>query len=332
MGYVHIFTDGVDKLLSASVWFEWYGGKDAFCFYEKNALRGYIHTQEYKRLTQLGSDLFRKPTFISKLYTTAKALTDEVEDVHKKLAYKHIDDIGLLSHVSTLLKEAYRNYFYTEEYYTNALDLTKDASLIESVGKFRYEFINTCIKATEGMHLLAHRIVGKEAEFYTIDEVLEQKSGIDIDKRKQSFLLTQKNHKLDLTSGNNARDLYDSLFHQEASTNLKKLSGLGASKGNVKGPVYLISLASLTLSEQIEAMPQGSILVTESTQPDMILACNKAVAIIADEGGVLSHAAIISRELGIPCVVGTRNATRVLKNFDVVMVDGEAGEVTICNS
>ena len=61
----------------------------------------------------------------------------------------------------------------------------------------------------------------------------------------------------------------------------------------------------------------------------MILAMKKASAIITDEGGICSHAALVSRELGIPCIVGTRDATQVFKDGDFVEVDANRGIVTL---
>lgn len=100
------------------------------------------------------------------------------------------------------------------------------------------------------------------------------------------------------------------------------LSGLGASPGVASGKVKIIH----DLSE-LEKIQQGDVLVTEMTNPDMVVSMQKAAAIITDEGGVTSHAAIVSREMGIPAVVGTTNATKKLKDGDVVTVDGNAGKV-----
>ena len=58
-----------------------------------------------------------------------------------------------------------------------------------------------------------------------------------------------------------------------------------------------------------------------------MLACRKAAAIVTDEGGITSHAAIVSRELGIPCIVGTQYATKILKDGDLVEVDANKGTV-----
>jgi pyruvate,water dikinase len=63
------------------------------------------------------------------------------------------------------------------------------------------------------------------------------------------------------------------------------------------------------------------------TTPDLMPAIEKAVAIVTDEGGMLCHAAIVSRELGIPCIIGTRNATSILRDGDLVEVDAEKGIV-----
>ena len=74
-------------------------------------------------------------------------------------------------------------------------------------------------------------------------------------------------------------------------------------------------------------IPRGAILVTPMTRPEFIHLIHKAGAIITDEGGVTSHAAIISREFGIPCIVGTGNATKLLKDGDKVEVDTQNGVV-----
>lgn len=100
------------------------------------------------------------------------------------------------------------------------------------------------------------------------------------------------------------------------------LKGLGASPGGATGPAKVI-LSPHELSE----VQKGDVLVTEMTNPDMVPAMQKAAGIVTDEGGVTSHAAIVSREMGTPCVVGTEKATSVLSDGDSVTVNGSKGEV-----
>jgi len=100
------------------------------------------------------------------------------------------------------------------------------------------------------------------------------------------------------------------------------LKGIGASPGLASGKVKIIHDI-----REIDKIKEGDVLVTKMTTPDMVPAMKKASAIVTDDGGLTCHAAIISRELGTPCVVGTQKATKVLKDNMVVTVDGEKGIV-----
>jgi len=98
------------------------------------------------------------------------------------------------------------------------------------------------------------------------------------------------------------------------------VQGQGASPGMATGKVVIIR--DVKDSGKVK---EGDILVTRMTNPDMVPAMRKVAAIVTDEGGMTCHAAIVSRELGTPAVVGTKNATSVLKNGQVITVDGEMG-------
>jgi pyruvate,water dikinase len=100
------------------------------------------------------------------------------------------------------------------------------------------------------------------------------------------------------------------------------LSGLGASPGAASGTVKIVY--SL---DDLKKIKKGDVLVTEMTNPDMVVTMQRASAIVTDEGGITSHAAIVSREMGIPAVVGTGSATKKLKDGDIVTVDGNSGKV-----
>jgi pyruvate,water dikinase len=100
------------------------------------------------------------------------------------------------------------------------------------------------------------------------------------------------------------------------------LIGAPASPGIAFGPVKI-----LTSPKEIEKIKIGDILIATQTNPDYVPAMKKAAAIVTDKGGRTSHAAIISRELGIPAVVGTEKATKILKNDQIVTVNGQTGEI-----
>ncbi len=118
----------------------------------------------------------------------------------------------------------------------------------------------------------------------------------------------------------------DSRTNESVGTDASKddviTSGLGASPGLATGKVTIYDE-----SMGLDVIKDGDVLVTTMTMPDMVPAMSRAAAIVTDEGGMTCHAAIISRELGTPCVVGTGNATGILKNGMVVTVDGTTGTV-----
>ncbi len=105
-----------------------------------------------------------------------------------------------------------------------------------------------------------------------------------------------------------------------ASLGVVLAEGQGASPGIASGRVVIVRDVKDT-----SAVKDGDILVTKMTNPDMVPAMRRVSAIITDEGGMTCHAAIVSRELGTPAVVGTKKATKVLKDGQVVTVDGEKG-------
>lgn len=102
------------------------------------------------------------------------------------------------------------------------------------------------------------------------------------------------------------------------------LSGQCAAIGNATGPVRI-----LTTMDTMNRIQAGDILVASMTRPEFVPAMKKAAAVVTDEGGITSHAAIVSRELGIPCVIGTKNATKILKDGWIVQVKAGHGQVIV---
>ena len=100
------------------------------------------------------------------------------------------------------------------------------------------------------------------------------------------------------------------------------VSGTGAATGVVTATAYVA-----TRTSDFRRIPPGAVLVTTAPRPELVSGLHDLVALVAERGGMLSHAAIVSRELGIPCVVGATNATRRIRTGQLVTVDGAAGTV-----
>lgn len=105
-----------------------------------------------------------------------------------------------------------------------------------------------------------------------------------------------------------------------------EISGRIACQGIARGPVKIVHGV-----KDLAKIVKGDVLVAVTTHPDFVSAMRKSVAIVTDEGGITSHAAIVSREFGIPCIVGCKNATKLLKDGNLVEVDANKGTVIKVN-
>jgi pyruvate,water dikinase len=111
---------------------------------------------------------------------------------------------------------------------------------------------------------------------------------------------------------------------KEDNNNVKEFKGFIASKGFVKGKAKIV-----LNREDFNKIKKGDILVASMTTPDMLPLMKKASAFITDEGGITCHAAIVSREMKKPCIIGTKIATSVLKDGNLVEVDANKGIIKI---
>lgn len=127
-----------------------------------------------------------------------------------------------------------------------------------------------------------------------------------------------------VSSGRKAAELRKKLS-PDVTYKLETIKGVGVINMRAKGKVRRCS----GYKEALAKLRRGEILVCPMTTPDYVPAMKRAAAIITDEGGITCHAAVIARELGIPCIVGTRIATQALVNNDVVEVDASKGIVRL---
>ena len=146
-------------------------------------------------------------------------------------------------------------------------------------------------------------------------------------KKPQDIEWAMENGELYIVQSRPITTLQSAGTHKESHLDDKHvgkyiLEGLGASPGVVTGKVRIVKDAS-----KISIVKEGDVLVAEMTNPDFVPAMKRASAIVTNSGGRTSHAAIVSRELGIPAVVGCGNATTILKNEEVVTVDGFEGKI-----
>lgn len=216
-------------------------------------------------------------------------------------------------------------------------------ALILRYGKLRLDIKKAWLSAEKKIKSLKRKMAkllglkADEFEYLTLDELKDstKKNNIKLYKklikeRKFCVFGIIKGRKI-LIMGKDKVNII--VKHLEPKIiKVKEILGKPANPGFVKGKVRIVPQVNYKeMITKAGLFKKGEILVTGMTQPDIIFACKKARAIITDEGGITSHAAIISRELNIPCIIGTKIATKVLRDGDLVEVDANVGVVKILN-
>jgi len=149
-------------------------------------------------------------------------------------------------------------------------------------------------------------------------------STINIPERKKSWALYRDEETIIVLQGEQEVEEFgkEQGFVQEDLSKLTEVKGNKAYGGKVKGTAKIVMSPT-----ELGKVEKGDILVAVMTFPSYIVAMEKASAFVTDEGGILSHAAIISREMKKPCIIGTKMATRVFKDGEKIEVDAEKGVV-----
>lgn len=236
-------------------------------------------------------------------------------------------------------------FFYTDEVYdrirqTDQVQLRKHVRALGPLKLQSRRFLNRMIFRGGFLSRLLNRLSRQfdiplpTLRLYRLEEILRLFDGQRVADRVTSarlstFVIEGTGRSVRYFAGSAAERRAKHLLANDRQSAL--VTGTVANKGKVIGRVIIIppnytSDISI-LHRAIATMKFGDILVAESTTPELMPACKKAAAIVTNQGGMLSHAAIVSRELHIPCIVGTGDATRRLKNNDRVEVDANRGLV-----
>ncbi len=254
-----------------------------------------------------------------------------------------------------LISEMFSFYSKTEFFYTDKVymslennpskELARNVEVFEEVKNNGRQYLNQLIfsggYADQLIGLLSKQfsVPVEELRMYKVSESawLFDNNKIapeSLKARAEAFIQYAEEGKMSYFEGEQAKQIV-SEFIRDSSEKTKEVRGTIANRGMAQGRIKVIPSDYYSdfsiLAKLFSEMGEGDILIAETTSPELMPACKKAGAIVTDQGGLLSHAAIVSRELNIPCIVGTGNATEIFKNGDLVEVDGEKGIVKILN-
>jgi len=281
---------------------------------EDKRINKHIDKYSWINLTLLLGDLYTKKEVLRKIKRLKR---------NKKL--KNFNDVT---------KENQKAFNQIKKQYKFKADLLKKIKILRYAVWFRtarLDWLNqSCAFARPFLVEVAKRInlsykeliycFPKEVSMALNERKINKK---DIQRRiKEYALYSFDGRHSNLIIGSNVKQLKKLL--SKTIKKQEKIKGMVAYPGSIKGGVKILKDRS-----EFYKIKKGDILVTKLTTPDFVPVIEKSVAIITDLGGITSHAAIISRELKKPCIVGTKIATKVLKDGDLVEVDANKGIVKI---
>jgi phosphohistidine swiveling domain-containing protein len=329
-------TDKNHKIISSLDNLVFFKGKVFHCYHLNNA---------QKQAAQRGNRIFGQKKSVAKYDRQAKEVLRKLQQValeYQGIKKQQLTDQELKKTFLALIKtlDRYSNlYTQTEAIYMDRLDSKLiSKKMIQRLGEIR---LTLRAAGEQAFYILLGQLLRKISKsfnvrpndlfFYTYDELLNLfgKKRVRltiIEKRCAGFALLTIDGQQELITGNRFKKFYVAVMQKEKA---QHLSGRVARPGRVVGRARLILHNQRRITRQVAAFKSGEILITEMTRPDTIVACRKAAAIITDEGGITSHAAVISRELNIPCVIGVGNATQIIRTGDLLEVDASQGEIKI---
>ncbi len=176
----------------------------------------------------------------------------------------------------------------------------------------------------------------KELYYCTLPELKSLMVGAPIISKKELqirmtddvYLMAIEDGKVRFIFGEEAKKVFNNLAPPEDILGLESVKGMVAMPGEVVGEAFVFSWED-NLEDAIENLPKDAILVVGQTRPQIVLLIRKCKGIVTDEGGTMSHAAIVAREFNMPCIVGTKNATKLFKSGQKIKLDATNGVASI---
>lgn len=308
------------------------GFKNCLISFEKGQAVGYLPAEELKKFEQIMSNKIKKDPrllkkWVSEFLKQAKYVLALIKKHQKNLdknSYELIrKNFSKYAAYHAIIKRA--SSFLPENILAkNLLQLRRirlKTDIVYPGTEQWFESYYSFIRKELGLNRNLASAIGKtEFENYVKTEKLPEQKILE-SRLKKCVLLFEKN-KSKILIGGAVKKMESNLTKPSAI--VTQITGKMAYGGKVRGRVKIV-----LNPETVKNFTKGSILVAKMTRPEYIPFIKKSVAFITDAGGILSHAAISAREFKIPCVIGTKIATKVLKDRDYVDVDANKGIVKI---
>lgn len=336
-------------LLFAELLAEYYFPDGGVHIFEGNTLLSYIRKDSVSRCTDAGAAFFADVANIKKVSRDLAALAKEFDSLKQRWNQATAvsqEDVQAILDAAVKFHQLYSHYYTAFMEGVYLLPPASQVEILQILDREKNEFramYNELFFATDGffgafLSKIATQYglnVISDIRFYRMQEIEDLvRSGTILEHdiiayRRIATVLSRFDDRLTFLHGDEAVE-FSRKFLDGSLPKDEEVTGIIANSGRARGPVKVINADYQNfelMRSAIAEMQKGDVLVSVTTSPELMEACNKASAIITDLGGLLSHAAIVSRELGIPCIVGTQYASKIFKDGDLVEVDAEKGIV-----
>lgn len=357
--YQHAFHFKGMSFFIQDVWMTFYREVDAMITAVENETNYWFPKVSMKEMLSEGGRFFADQEAFEAYYTAHMAFLESLASTYEsEIRTPAMVNRDGVKKFLELLAETFRHFHKTEYFYVDtAFELSKSNPIIKAnlernyalKERARVEALNNPYYGENSyVNVLFRKLAAqfsvteKELANYGTKDILNLFSGIQVSSdillnRGAASIMFGKEGTLHVFFDDDAKGDILELLQKSADMVLPLgdvLKGIPASRGKVRGRVKVIVSDPTTfdaLPREFAAMHKGDILVAETTSPEFMPACEKAGAILANQGGMLSHAAVVSREFGIPCIVGLKHATHILRDGDIVEVDADKGIVRVLN-
>lgn len=258
-------------------------------------------TSDLKEIKESGADVAKE---LEKIFNYEQRIKKEKDEVDKKYNYRGNELLAKWLDLFDGLVECH--------------DIRKEVQM--KVNYWNYQFLEEVGKRKRVPVSLLDWCDIKEINNLLLNNEFNE---TELNLRSSNFLQIRINNEVRSYSGKKAVREHQEIIDLNIEET-RDLQGICASGGKVIGEAYV----AITVNSALK-INEGQVLVTGMTTPDFLPAMKKAQAIITDEGGITCHAAIVSREFGIPCIVGTKYATKLIKSGDLLEVKANHSVVRI---
>jgi phosphoenolpyruvate synthase/pyruvate phosphate dikinase len=334
--FTRCFQVSGTPFLQSEIYADFFKTHEALFVFLNDKWTSFVSNASIERMKLEGKELFLNsfPCYQQDFIRFIDRSSNDLETILAKNEIKKDDAENFIN----VLKEFFHYYEKTEFFFTDLV-----ASFPKGFGELKNSSREYLNKLFFGKEALINKLLEKISETNAIDiSCLKQYSCTElldvfegklvqktvIENRKRGYVMIAGEGKLEVIEWPKA-DIYE--FSGDA-VDTKELHGVTAFPGRVRGHAFTVEMSHGHydyLATLFEKMQKGDVLVAETTSPEFMPGVHKAGAIVTNQGGLLSHAAIVARELRIPCIIDTKIGTQTIKSGDLIEVDADNGKVRI---